>query len=157
MIINKYLKLIQENYRSSDITLGKFSEEYYDELPADKKEIFYTPKRANYHILLLNRKDRLGIAGVILNPKYKQYGFFQIYIEREHRGKGILKVAAELIFRKYKLESLIATIKKYNKASIMAHEKAGFTEVGKLRQAALIERGYQKKDEVRYIYHGDKT
>jgi len=153
-MINEYLNYLYENYTYNQITLGKFDEEYWDSLPKDKDEIFYNPKRGNYYTLLLNKKINTGITGVILNPKYKEFGFFQIYIDKAYRGKGLLKIAAQLIFKKYKLKSLIATIKKYNTASIKAHQKAGFVEVSKVDQADLIERGFQKKDEVRYIYRG---
>jgi RimJ/RimL family protein N-acetyltransferase len=138
---------------NENVKLEKFHEEYFDSLPADKKEMFYNPERGLYHILILN-KDKVGIAGVILNPKRKEFGFFQIYIDKRYRGKGILKEAAKLIFKKYKLKSLIATIKKYNKASIKGHLKAGFVPVEDIEQADMIERGYQKKDEIRLIYRG---
>ena len=153
-MINEYLRVLFENYKPNEISLGKFDKEYWDSLPDDKDNIFYNPKRGEYHTLLLNKKEKVGITGVILNPKNKEFGFFQIYIAESYRGKGLLKIAAELIFKKYKLTSLIATIKKKNKASIKSHIKSGFTEVSKVIQADLIERGYQKKDEVRYIYRG---
>ena len=142
-----------DEYLQESITIDKFEKSYLDSLPSDKKEIFFNPKRGLYHILLSNRV-RVGIVGVILNPKHKDYGFFQIYIEKKYRGKGILKKAAELVFKKYKLTSLIATIKKYNKASIKGHLKGGFTPVEDVVQANLIEKGYQKKDEIRLIYRG---
>lgn len=153
-MINSYLKYLQENYRPNEITLGKFDEEYWETLPKDKDKIFFNPKRSDYYTLLLDKKIKVGITGVILNPKYKDFGFFQIYIDKGYRKKGLVKIAAKLIFDKYKLTSLIATIKKDNIASIKAHQKAGFIEVDKLKQTDLIERGYQKKDEVRYIYRG---
>lgn len=141
---------ITEYILNETVKLDKFYKGYYDTLPADRKEIFYNPKRGQYHILMLN-KEKVGIAGVITNPKHKEFGFFQIYIEKSYRGKNLLKKAAELIYKKYKLKSLIATIKKYNKASIKAHLKAGFIPVEDIAQADLIERGYQKKDEIRLI------
>jgi len=151
-MINTYLQYIQEIYKPNEITLGKFDKEYWDSLPNDKDYMFYNPKRGEYYTLLLNKKIKVGITGVILNPKKTEFGFFQIYIDKQYRGKGLLKLAAKLIFKKYKLKSLIATIKKNNKASVNSHIKAGFIEVDKVEQADLIERGYQKKDEVRYIY-----
>ena len=152
-MLNTYLNYIQES-SNLKISLGSFDEEFWDSLPNDKEKIFFNPKRSSYHTLLLNSKIKVGIAGVILNPKYKEYGFFQIYIVKSYRGKNILHIAAKLIFKKYKLTSLIATIKKNNKASIKAHLKAGFVYVEEIRQADLIERGYQKKDEVRLVYYG---
>lgn len=154
-MLDKYLQYIQES-SNMDITLGKFDQDFFDSLPEDKKEIFFNPERGLYHILLFRRKEKVGITGVILNPKRKEFGFFQIYIVKKYRGKDILKKAADLIFNKYKLKSLIATIKKYNKASIKGHLKAGFVHVDEIEQADLIERGYQKKDEIRLIYRGNK-
>jgi len=136
------------------ITLGDFDQRFWDSLPEDKKEVYLNQKRGTYHTLLWNRRLKIGIAGVILNPKHKEFGFFGIYIVKSSRGKGILKKAAELIFKKYKLKSLIATVKKYNKASIKAHLKAGFIPVKDLTQADMIEKGYQRPDEVRFVYRG---
>ena len=119
---------ITEYILNEGVTLEKFYKEYFDSLPADKKEIYYNAKRGLYHILTLNGK-KVGIAGVILNPKRKEFGFFQIYIEKSYRGQNLLKKAAQLIYKKYKLKSLIATIKKHNKASIKGHLKAGFIPV----------------------------
>ena len=87
-----------DEYLQESITIDKFEKSYLDSLPSDKKEIFFNPKRGLYHILLSN-KVRVGIVGIILNPKHKDYGFFQIYIEKKYRGKGILKKAAELVFK----------------------------------------------------------
>ena len=138
------------------ILLGDFDQDFWNSLPKDKEKMFFNSKRSFYHTMLLNDKTKVGIAGVILNPKHKEFGFFQIYIVKSYRGKNLLLQAAKLIFKKYKLKSLIATIKKNNQASIKAHLKIGFIPVDEIKHADIIERGYQKKDEIRLIYHGVK-
>ena len=147
-----YLSELKKVYLDEAVTLDKFHKDYFDKLPSDKKEIFYNPQRGHYHILMFN-KQRAGIAGVILNPKHKQYGFFGIYIEKRYRGKDLLKKAAELIYKKYKLKSLIATIKNYNKASIKGHLKAGFIPIEDIVNPNAIEKNYNK-NEIVLIYRG---
>ena len=150
-VIELYLIEIQKN----DISLSNLSvDDYYKKLPQDKKHILYNPKLADYYILVLNNKFNAGITGLFPGKSNKKIGFFQIYIEKQYRGKGILKIAANLIFQKYNLSILVSTIKKSNVASIKAHIKAGFKELDKEQQDRLIKKGLQKKDEVRYVYKG---
>ena len=154
-MISTYLKYIQEALSPLNITLGKFDKNFWDSLPNDKDYVCYNPTRGHYYTLLLNNKIKVGIAGVILNPKHKNFGFFGVYVFKPYRGKGILKIAADLIFKKYKLYSLISSIEKKNKASIKGHLKAGFIYVDNSNKFDIIEKSQQKKNQVRLVYRGN--
>jgi len=133
------------------IQLGKFNPQYWDSLPKDKKELYYKPQKGFYHVLLVDG-EKAGIAGVFLSEEEEGVGFFQIYLGEEFRGKGLLKKAAVLIYKKYSLKKLISTIKKYNTASIKSHLKSGFVEEDHEKQKKLIKEGWQKSDEIRFVW-----
>ena len=157
-VLNRFYKLefnilnMDKKNKFNLVKLGEFNEKYWDSLPEDKKEIYYEPEKGKYHTLLIDKKIA-GVAGIFISDKCKENGFFQIYIDRKFRGKGLLKKAADLICQKYNLKELIASIKKSNKASTSSHLKYGFKKIDEKKQQILRDRGLLKKDEIRLKYY----
>jgi len=120
-MINSYLNYIQENYKSNEITLGKFNKSYYNSLK-DKNKIYFDEKAGKYFVIKYNNEN-CGIVGVIIRkPRY----FFQIILEPKFRGKNFVEISANLIMDKFKLNKLYAAIINTNTASLKAHKKSGF-------------------------------
>lgn len=107
--------------------LTSFDPIYFDTLP-DKEKIAPFTEGKIYHTIMVNEKP-IGIVGFSYPTKIsdKKTGFIQIILEPNFRGKGYLKEAEDMLARKYRLQTLLATIKKDNIASIKAHQKAGFS------------------------------
>ncbi len=147
LTINKY---ITESV-SNGITFTQFDKQYYKLLPSDKNMVYMDKNHGKYHTIILNDGTRVGFCGVYINPKFKDSGFFQIYIDSKFRGKPqlqILRKSADFLFNKYKLKQMTATIKKSNIASVKSHKKNGFKEIDKVRRDKLIKLGKLKSTDI---------
>lgn len=128
------------------IKLEKFDKEYFENLEGHEKVLF--SKDGLYHNILYKNK-KAGVVGFIPAKNSKNSGFIQIVIDPKFRGKGIIKVAENLLAQKYNLKILYATIDKNNVASIRAHQKIGFKMVSNKRLDELREGGLLKEKEIR--------
>ena len=130
------------------IKLADFDHKYYSSLK-DKDSIIPPSINTIYHIIEVDGL-KAGIVGYIPIKNDTTIGFVQIILIPEYRGKGIIKIAEEMLVKKYKIKKLYATIKEQNIASIKAHKKYGFVE----EKAEIIEKlrkqGYLKRDQIRF-------
>ena len=127
-MIGTYLDSLQEDKQLYN--LKPFNISYYKSLPGIKDGIMYNKDKGKYFILCKGNV-RLGIVGVIINTKIPK-NFWQVYIDKKHRrsGQGLVKVGSTLVAKQLGIKELTATIKLNNKASMGAHKKAGFVEIG---------------------------
>jgi len=129
-----------------EIKLDKFNKEYFETLN-DRKEILFVKNSVYYTILCNNKKA--GIVGYIPAKFPKNTGFVQIIIDPNFRGKGLVRIAEDLLVQKHNLKILYATIKKENIASIRAHQKIGFKKINNKKLNDLKKNGFLKENEIR--------
>ncbi len=106
-----------------DIQLKQFDKQYLDSLKG-RENIRYTEK-GTYYIIVCDGENA-GVVGYIPALAEENAGFIQIVMAPEFRGKGILKIAEDILAKKHGLKKLYAKIELSNEASIKAHLKAGF-------------------------------
>lgn len=129
-----------------EIKLDKFDKEYFENLDG-REEIFVTNKGIYYTILY--NKQKAGIIGYVPAKFPKDSGFVQIVIDTHFRGRGLVKIAENLLAQKHNFKILYATIKKKNIASIRAHQKIGFKMINNKKLNELREKGHLKENEIR--------
>ena len=134
------------NSEIKNIKLAKFDKKYFNSL--DGHEEIVISEKGFYYTILVNNK-KAGVVGYIPSHAFKKSGFIQIVIDPDFRGKGLVKIAEDLLAKKHNLEVLWATIKKENIASIRAHQKIGFQIMDEKELERLREQGFLKEDEIR--------
>ncbi|MEI8339533.1 MAG: GNAT family N-acetyltransferase [bacterium] len=128
--------------------LADFNQNYLDSLPG-KEEIVISDKGL-YHTIICDGTPA-GVVGFI-KPKSEtqtDWGFVQIIIASEFRGRGLVKIAEDLLAEKYGLKKLLATIKLENIASMKSHKKLGFKILSEEKIMELRTKGLLKENEVR--------
>lgn len=125
--------------------LKKFDKKYLESIEGHT-EILLKEDGVYYTIMINGTKA--GVVGYIPAKTHRR-GFVQIVIEPKFRGKGILKIAEDMLAKKHELDRLYATIKKTNTRSIKAHLKAGFKKLPKKELDSLRKEGLLKKEDVR--------
>jgi RimJ/RimL family protein N-acetyltransferase len=140
-MINAFLS----NFR---INLIPLDQTFLKTIP-DNKQILIK-KEGVYHTILVNG-EKAGIVGFIptQNSRGEKLYFIQIALLENFRGKGLTKIAEDLIASKYTLPKLYATIEIDNLASLKTHLKAGFEELDKQSLAVLRQNRFLKVNQTR--------
>jgi len=126
--------------------LDKFDKEYFETL--DGREEISLVENGVYYTILCNN-ERAGIVGGIPAKFPKDSGFVQIVISPNFRGKGLVKIAEDLLTQKHNLKILYITVKKENIASIRAHQKIAFKMINDKKLSELRKKGFLKENEIR--------
>jgi len=132
---------------TTNIKLEKFNKSYWDSLPQDKNNVLFDISKCKYHTLILNNQI-VGIAGLCYNK------YFQIYIDKKFRGQNIYGKAADLIYKKYKLDNMYATIASQNFQGFKAAIKSKrFKEISQEDYKQRYELGIlrPKQKQLKYI------
>jgi RimJ/RimL family protein N-acetyltransferase len=128
--------------------LADFNPNYLDSL-SGKEEIVISDNGV-YDTIICDGVPA-GIVGYI-KPKSEtgtDWGFVQIIISPEFRGRGLVKIAEDLLVEKHGLKKLLATIKLENIASLKSHEKIGFKSLPEEKIMDLRSKGFLKENEIR--------
>jgi len=128
------------------IELAPFDKDHLDALEG-RREILFSEKGVYYTILGDGKKA--GIVGFLPAKFPERAGFVQIVIAPDHRGRGLVGAAEDLLARKHRLRVLYATIKNGNIASIRAHAKAGFVMMTEEELRGPRSKGLLQADELR--------
>ena len=129
-----------------EIKLGRFSKRYLETLD-EHKEILLR-ENGVYHTILCDNK-KVGVIGYIPVKFKNDYGFIQIIITPDFRGKGLVKISEDLLAKKYKIKIFYATIRKENIASIRAHQKIGFQIINNKELSYLRKLGALEENKIR--------
>ncbi|MFA5128596.1 MAG: GNAT family N-acetyltransferase [Patescibacteria group bacterium] len=84
-------------------------------------------KNQKYHTVIGEGGEKLGIVGVY--DTEDEQNITHIVIDQKYRGKGLVPKFYEALMGKEDLNTLIATIDRKNRPSIVSHERAGFKKV----------------------------
>jgi hypothetical protein len=96
-------QLVMEAIEKNNIELKPFNKQYWNSLSQEKNNVLYDVNNGQYHTLMLNNQI-VGIVGLVRSR------YFQIYIDKKFRGQDIYSKAADLIYKKYKLKEMFATV-----------------------------------------------
>ena len=148
------MKLYEQYLLNKDLYLGKWNQEYYDSLPPNKQQAL-TEQKTNMFTVYTKNGDIVGFTGAYIHEG-KEFGFFQVYIDKKYRGKNLLCKIAFLVFDKLKLKEMFSTIKKSNIASVKSHSKSKcFERLSKDEEVHLRNIGRLKDNEIRFRYKGE--
>jgi RimJ/RimL family protein N-acetyltransferase len=117
------------------VNLDQFDKEYFETL--DGYEEILLMENGFYYVILCDNK-KAGIVGYIPVKFPKNSGYVQVVIDSKFKGKGIVKVAENLLAQKHNLRILYAIIKKENIASIRACQEIGFKIIDDKKLIASI-------------------
>lgn len=130
---------------NNQVQLKNFDKEYLKSIEGNTEILL---KEDGVYYIIAADGTSAGVIGYI-PAKTQGRGFVQIVIEPKFRGKGILKIAEDMLAKKHGLDRLYATIKKINTRSIKAHLKAGFKKLTKKELDSLRKEGLLKKVDIR--------
>lgn len=131
-----------------EIELADFDAEFFGSLEDHDK--IRVDSRGVYHVILADG-EKAGVVGYIPVISDEKTGFVQIVLAKKYKGKGILKMAEDLLAKIYGLETLYATVEEGNIASIKGHMKAGFEILEESRIETLRKKGFLKENEIRLV------
>ena len=114
----------------------------YRVVDLDDRKAWFAEKRSRGHPILAARRGGELIGYAYYGPFRAYDGYLHtvedsVYVRRDSQSRGVGRMLlAELInhARRRRLHAMIGAIEAGNAASISLHEKAGFTEVGRLPQ-----------------------
>lgn len=104
--IKKHKPTNPNTIRKSDLKLFPFNRNYWNRLPLDKSKLIMDPRRGVYHTIC-GKGLNLGIVGVFINPIRKEDSFFQVYIDPDFRGRGLITPVSFLVAKKYGINKII--------------------------------------------------
>ena len=116
--------------------------DYQPRTEDNMKTWFENKIKGNFPVIgLVDETDRLlafGSYGTFRTwPAYKYTVEHSLYVQKEHRGKGLGKMILQEIINaavKQEYHCLIAGIDSTNQTSIRLHQSSGFKSCGKIRQ-----------------------
>ncbi len=104
--IKKYKSTNPNTIRKGDLKLFPFNRNYWNILPNDKSKLIMDPRRGIYHTIC-GKGLNLGIVGIFINPMRKSDSFFQVYIDPDFRGRGLITPISFLVAKKYGINKII--------------------------------------------------
>lgn len=110
--------------------LADFDMEYFKTLEGEDGWIAIGQencKNQKYYTVIGDGGEKLGIVGVY--DTEDEQNITHIIIDPKYRGKGLVSKFYEALMNAEKLNTLIATIDRKNRPSIISHERAGFKKV----------------------------
>lgn len=130
------------------ISFDVFDNSFFESIPGHEQVSI--KKDGVYHNFLVGG-ERAGVVGFIptQNNRGEKLYFVQIALSDKFRGKGLTKLAEDLLAEKYDIPILYATIEKDNEASIKAHLKAGFQEMEEETLDSLYKNGFLRVSQTR--------
>lgn len=131
----------------------------FEETETDETEIRRRINAVTKNFPWLVYEEDSKVIGYAYADRWKERSSYRfsventVYVHKDHFGKGTGKILLqELIFKlKQKgIHSILAGIALPNEASIILHEKCGFTECGKLKEVGFkfgkwVDVGYWEK------------
>lgn len=121
---------VKENKEIKVEGLADFDMEYFKTLEGEDGWIALGQKNCKnqkYHTVIGEGGEKLGIVGVY--DTEDEQNVTHIVIDPKYRGKGLVPKFYDALMDKEKLNTLVATIDRKNRPSIISHERAGFTKV----------------------------
>ena len=140
------IKYLNESIKRNNIKLKPFNKQYWDSLSQEKNNVLYDVNNGQYHTLMLNDQI-VGIVGLVRSR------YFQIYIDKKFRGQDIYSKAADLIYKKYKLKEMFATVASGNIQGFKGALKSKrFKEISKEKYKEKYKLGILKPNQKQLEY-----
>jgi L-amino acid N-acyltransferase YncA len=142
---------VQEKKEIKVKGLADFDLEYFKKLEGEDGWIALGQKNCKnqrYHTVVGGDGEKLGIIGVY--DTEDEQNVTHIAIDPKYRGKGLVPQFYDVLMDKEKLDTLVATIDRKNRPSIISHERAGFKKVS--------DEAYEEEfDKFKYKYEKPKN